>query len=72
MDAVTLRGIAVNRHDYALLLLTLGLLPLLYVSLWFAIAIGLAGHILVARLADRDLDRLSRLRKRAIGTPRKP
>ena len=46
-----------NRHDVALLLLTLALLPLLYVSAWFGIAVALASYMLVARLAGRDLDR---------------
>ena len=55
-----------NRYDFALLLLTLALLPLLYVSTWFGIAVALAGYILVARLAGRDLERLSRLRESAL------
>ncbi len=53
-----------NRYDFAILFLTLGLLPLLYVSLWFGIPVALAGYILLARLAGKDLDRLSRLRKK--------
>jgi hypothetical protein len=61
-----------NRYDFALLLLTLALLPLLYVSIWFGIAVALAGYILLARLAGRDLDRLSRLRESALRNLRKP
>jgi hypothetical protein len=65
-------GGRMNRNDVALLLLTLGLLPLLYVSTWFVIAVALSGYILVARLAGQDLDRRSRLRKSALRNLRKP
>ena len=65
-------GCRMNRYDVALLLLTLALLPLLYVSAWFGIAVALAGYMLVARLAGRDLDRLSQLRKSALRNLRKP
>lgn len=57
-------GGTMHRLDFALLLLTLALLPLLYVSLWFGIAVAVAAYALVARLAGSDLDRLSRRRKR--------
>jgi Flp pilus assembly protein TadB len=55
-----------HRLDFALLLLTVVLLPLLYISLWFGIAVAVAAYVLVARLAGSDLDRLSRRRKKAL------
>ena len=54
------------RADFALLLLTVALLPLLFVSLWFGIAVAVAAYVLAARLAGNDLDRLSRRRKNAL------
>jgi hypothetical protein len=55
-----------HRLDVVLLLLTIALLPLLYFSLWFGIAVAAAAYILVARLAGNDLDRLSRRGKNAL------
>ena len=52
-----------SRYDFALLLVTLALLPLLYISVWFGIPLAVAAYILLARLAGKDLDRRSRLRK---------
>ena len=60
-----------NRRDLALLLLTFALLPLLYISLWFGIAVAAAAYVLVARLAGNDLDRLSRSRKNSLHNFRK-
>jgi hypothetical protein len=60
-----------NRYDFALLLVTLTLLPLLHVSVWFGIPLAVVAYILVARLAGNDLDRLSRLRKSALRNLRK-
>jgi len=52
-----------RRLDFTLLLLMIALLPLLYVSVWFGIAVAVAAYVLAARLASKDLDRLSRRRK---------
>jgi hypothetical protein len=55
-----------HRLNVALLVLTVALLPLLYISVWFGIAVAVAAYVLVARLAGNDLDRLSRRRKNAL------
>jgi Flp pilus assembly protein TadB len=54
-----------HRLNVALLVLTIALLPLLFISLWFGIAVAVAAYVLVARLAGNDLDRLSRRRKQS-------
>ena len=60
-----------SRYDFALLLVTLALLPLLHVSVWFGIPLALAAYIFVAKLAGNDLDRLSRSRKSTLRNLRK-
>jgi hypothetical protein len=47
----------VNRYNFALLLLALGAMPLFYVSGWLSVAAFIAIYSLVARLANKDLNR---------------
>ena len=49
-----------NRYDLALLILALGVMPLFYVSSWLGVVAVIAIYGLVARLANRDLDRQCR------------
>jgi hypothetical protein len=55
-----------KRWNLALLLLPFALIPLLYVSLWFGIAMAAVLYVLLARLASNDLDRPSQMRKNAL------
>jgi hypothetical protein len=50
-------GQTVNRYNLALLLLTLGVMPLFYVNSWLGIVAVIAIYGLVARLANKDFDR---------------
>jgi len=62
----------VGRYTIMLVLLALALAPLFYLSVWAGLAALVAIYALVARLANKDLDRqhrkkvdlLRRLRKR--------
>ena len=51
---------AVDRYKLALLLLTLAVIPLFYVSIWLGLAAVIAIYSLIARLANKDLDRQRR------------
>jgi len=52
--------IDVDRYKLALLLLTVALIPLFYVSVWLGVAAGIVMYSLIARLANRDFDRQRR------------
>lgn len=52
-------GRIVNRYNLALLLLTLAVIPLFYVSGWLGVVALIAIYSLVTRLANKDFDRLS-------------
>lgn len=56
-----------NRYNLALLLLTLAVVPLFYVSNWLGALAVVAIYYLAARLANRDLDRLNRASRRFHG-----
>jgi hypothetical protein len=47
----------VNRYNLALFLLTLAVAPLFYLSGWLSVVAAVAIYCLLARLANRDLDR---------------
>jgi hypothetical protein len=49
----------VDRYNLALFLLTLAVAPLFYLSGWLSVVAAVAIYCLVARLANRDLDRQS-------------
>jgi hypothetical protein len=51
---------SVDPYKLALLLLTLVVAPLFYVSTWLGVAAAIAIYSLIARLADNDLDRQRR------------
>lgn len=53
-----------NRYNLALLLLTLAVGPVFFVSGWLSALAIIAIYCLVARLANRDLDRQSERRRR--------
>lgn len=53
-----------NRHSVALLIVTLALVPLFYVSGWLGAIALIAIYTLLTRLANSDFDRLSRSRSR--------
>ena len=46
-----------NRYNLALFLLTLAVAPLFYLSGWLSVVAAVAIYCLLARLANRDLDR---------------
>ena len=46
-----------DRYNLALFLLTLGVAPLFYLSGWLSVVAAVAIYCLLARLANRDLDR---------------
>ena len=46
-----------DRYNLALFLLTLVVAPLFYLSGWLSVVAAIAIYSLVARLANRDLDR---------------
>lgn len=48
-----------NRYNLSLLLLTLAVMPLFYVSGWLSVAALIAIYGLVTRLANKDFDRRS-------------
>jgi len=50
----------VDRYKLALLLLTLAVIPLLYISIWLGLAALIAVYALIARFANKDFDRQSR------------
>jgi len=54
----------VNRYNLALLLLTLTVVPVFFVSGWLSALAIIAIYCLVARLANKDLDRQSGRRRR--------
>ena len=49
-----------NRYNLALLLLTLAVVPLFYISSWLGAVAVIAIYCLFARLANNDLDRQAR------------
>jgi hypothetical protein len=49
-----------NRYNLALFLFTLAVAPLFYINGWLSVVAGIAIYGLVARLANKDLDRRSR------------
>lgn len=46
-----------DRYNLALFLLTLAVAPLFYLSGWLSVVAAVAIYCLLARLANRDLDR---------------
>ena len=56
-----------NRYNLALLLLTLAVAPLFYLSSWLTLVVAVGIYCLLARLANRDLDR-QRGRRGQLGT----
>ena len=46
-----------DRYNLALFLLTLAVAPLFYLSVWLSVVAAVAIYGLLARLANRDLDR---------------
>ena len=64
-------GVAVDRYKLALLLLTLALIPLFYVSVWLGVAAGIVMYGLIARLANKDFDRQHRKHITPLGRIRK-
>ena len=55
-----------RRFDVALLLVTLGLVVLVFVNGWFGLGAAVGGYMLIARLAGRHLDHLSQARLKAL------
>ena len=53
------RVMAVDRYKSALFLISIGAIPLFYVSIWLGLAALIAIYSLVARFANKDLDRQS-------------
>jgi hypothetical protein len=51
----------VDRYKLALLSLTVVLIPLFYVSMWLGVAACILIYSLIARLANKDLDRQNRI-----------
>lgn len=58
-------------YKSALLVLTLAIVPLLYLNAWLSLAAAIAAYIIAAKLANRHLDRAFLLR-RLRGTPAPP
>jgi len=54
---------AMDRYGVALLLLSLAVLPLGFISIWLSVAAGVILYALLARLAGRDLDCQSQRRR---------
>jgi hypothetical protein len=52
-----------NRYGVALLLFSAAILPLAYLSIWLSLAAGIVVYALLARLARKDLERKSQLRR---------
>ena len=48
-----------DRYKLALFLISIGAIPLFYVSIWLGLAAVIAIYSLVARFANKDLDRQS-------------
>ena len=48
-----------DRYKLALFLVSIGAIPLFYVSIWLGLAALIAIYSLVARFANKDLDRQS-------------
>ena len=44
-------------YKLALLLLTIAVIPLLYISIWLGLAAVVAVYVLIARFANKDFDR---------------
>jgi len=59
-------GAIMDRFKLALLLLTIAIVPLFYVSVWMGLAALIAGYAVAARLANQHFDRQSE--KRANGS----
>jgi len=49
----------VDRYKLALLLLTIAVIPLMYIHIWLGLAAVIALYALIARLANKDFDRQS-------------
>jgi len=49
-----------DRYKLALLLLTIAIVPLFYVSVWMGLAALIATYALIARFANRAFDRQSK------------
>ena len=54
-----------DRYKPALLLLTIAIVPLFYISMWIGLTALLAAYALTAKLANNDFDRQSRRRTKA-------
>ena len=52
-----------DRYGLALLLFSLAVIPLAYVNIWLSVADGVVLYVLLARVAEKDLGRKSRLRR---------
>lgn len=50
-------------YKSALLVLTLSILPLLYVSPWLSLAAAFAAYVIVAKLANQQMDRAFLIRR---------
>jgi hypothetical protein len=61
----------VNRYNLALLLLTLGVIPLFYISGWLSLVAVIAIYCLLARLANKDLGRHRRHNRGHAEVPRR-
>jgi hypothetical protein len=64
-------GRTVNRYNLALLLLTLGVVPLFYISGWLSVVAAIAIYSLLARLANNDLDRRCGRGRSRVEVPRR-
>ena len=58
-------------YKSAFLVLTMAIVPLLYLNAWLSLAAAIAAYIIAAKLANRQLDRAFLLR-RPRGTPVPP
>ena len=59
-----------DRYKLALVLLTIAIVPLFYVSVWMGLAGIIGAYALTARLANKDFDRQSQKRMKA--SPHRP
>ena len=55
----------VDRYKLALILLTIAIVPLFYVSVWMGLATLVAAYTLTAKLANKDFDRQTKKRIKA-------
>jgi hypothetical protein len=59
-------------YKSALLVLTLAIIPLLYVNAWLSLAAAIAAYVVAAKLANRRMDRVFLIRslKGKLGKPK--